>query len=437
MASLSTPLTTGATKVMLLGAGELGKEVAIELQRLGCEVIACDRYDNAPAMQVAHRRHIFSMLDGKALRAAVESENPSLIVPEIEAIATDELVQLEREGFRVVPSARAARLTMNREGIRTLAAETLKLPTSPYRFVASQDEFAAAAQALGWPCVIKPLMSSSGKGQSVVRSGAEIKAAWEYSQVGSRAGAGRCIVEGFVPFHYEITLLTVSAMNGVQSCPPIGHIQIDGDYRESWQPIPMSATALAEAQRQARAIVEGLGGWGIFGVEFFVVAARDGKPEQVIFSEVSPRPHDTGLVTLGSQQYSEFARCTRAPSSACRSRPSRCSGPPPASRCWARATACRASMAWRRRSRCPRASCACSASRSCTASAAWAWRWRRRTRWSWRARAPSMSQPRCASRSSPAQEALPRAEKQDAPAEAPADAPGRSGRRTGRHPPLT
>jgi phosphoribosylglycinamide formyltransferase 2 len=312
MESLSTPLTIGATKVMLLGAGELGKEVAIELQRLGCEVIACDRYDHAPAMQVAHRRHIFSMLDGKALRAAVESENPDLIVPEIEAIATDELVQLEREGFRVVPCARAARLTMNREGIRTLAAETLKLPTSPYRFVASMEEFAAAAQALGWPCVIKPLMSSSGKGQSVVRSGAEVKSAWEYSQVGSRSGAGRCIVEGFVPFDYEITLLTVAASNGVQCCPPIGHIQIDGDYRESWQPIAMTATALAEAQRQARAIVEGLGGWGIFGVEFFVVAAQGGKPEQVYFSEVSPRPHDTGLVTLGSQQYSEFALHARA-----------------------------------------------------------------------------------------------------------------------------
>jgi phosphoribosylglycinamide formyltransferase 2 len=286
--------------------------VVIELQRLGCEVIACDRYANAPAMQVAHRSHVFPMLDGEALRRTAQLEKPHLLVPEIEAIATDTLIELEQEGFKVAPCARAAKLTMNREGIRRLAAEELKLPTSPYRFVASEAEFSTAAQALGWPCVIKPLMSSSGKGQSVVRSAADVAKAWAYAQTGSRAGAGRCIVEGWVPFDYEITVLTVSAVNGIQCCPPIGHIQIDGDYRESWQPIGMPEATWEEAQRQARAIVQGLGGRGIFGVELFVVRGKDGKPDQVVFSEVSPRPHDTGLVTIGSQNWSEFALHARA-----------------------------------------------------------------------------------------------------------------------------
>jgi phosphoribosylglycinamide formyltransferase 2 len=312
MTSLGTPLSPSAKKVLLLGSGELGKEVVIELQRLGCEVIACDRYAHAPAMQVAHRSHVFSMLDGKRLREVVEQERPHLIVPEIEAIATDVLVELEKEGFTVVPSARAAKLTMNREGIRRLAAEELKLPTSPYRFVATREEFAAAAEAMKYPCVIKPIMSSSGKGQSVVKSVADLDQAWTYAQEGSRAGAGRCIVEGFVRFSYEITVLTVSAANGVQCCPPIGHIQIDGDYRESWQPIAMSEQAWAEAQRQARAIVSGLGGRGIFGVELFVCGDAGSGNESVVFSEVSPRPHDTGLVTLGSQQFSEFALHARA-----------------------------------------------------------------------------------------------------------------------------
>lgn len=310
MTSLGTPLSASAKKVLMLGSGELGKEVVIELQRLGCEVIACDRYDHAPAMQVAHRSHVFSMLDGKRLREVVEEERPHLIVPEIEAIATDVLVELEKEGFTVAPSARAAKLTMNREGIRRLAAEELKLPTSPYRFVATREEFAAAAEAMKFPCVIKPIMSSSGKGQSVVKSAADIEQAWQYAQEGSRAGAGRCIVEGFVRFSYEITVLTVSAVNGVQCCPPIGHIQIDGDYRESWQPIAMSEKAWEEAQRQARAVVSGLGGRGIFGVELFICG--DAGDETVVFSEVSPRPHDTGLVTLGSQQFSEFALHARA-----------------------------------------------------------------------------------------------------------------------------
>lgn len=306
MTTIGTPLAPSATRVLLLGSGELGKEVAIELQRLGCEVIACDRYAGAPAMQVAHRSHVFPMLDGAKLREVVLAERPALIVPEIEAIATETLVELEREGFRVVPTARAARLTMNREGIRRLAAEELKLPTSPYRFVATRAEFAAAAAELGWPCVIKPLMSSSGKGQSVVRSAADLDRTWAYAMEGGRASTGRCIVEGFVRFDYEITALTVSAVNGVQVCPPIGHIQIDGDYRESWQPHAMSDTAWVRAQEIARAVVGALGGHGIFGVELFV------RGDEVIFSEVSPRPHDTGLVTLGSQQYSEFALHARA-----------------------------------------------------------------------------------------------------------------------------
>jgi len=306
MTSLGTPLSPSATRVMLLGSGELGKEVVIELQRLGCEVIACDRYTDAPAMQVAHRRHVFSMLDGAALRRAVEAEKPHLIVPEIEAIATDVLVDLEREGYRVVPTARAARLTMNREGIRRLAAEELQLPTSPYRFIASCDEFAAAAETVGYPCVIKPLMSSSGKGQSVVRSAGDIDRTWRYAQEGSRAGAGRCIVEGFVRFDYEITVLTVSAVNGIHCCPAVGHIQIDGDYRESWQPTAMTPLAWAGAERIAKTVVGNLGGFGLFGVECFV------RGDEVIFSEVSPRPHDTGLVTIGSQQLSQFALHARA-----------------------------------------------------------------------------------------------------------------------------
>jgi phosphoribosylglycinamide formyltransferase 2 len=291
---------------MMLGSGELGKEVVIELQRLGCEVIACDRYPGAPAMQVAHRSHVFSMLDAQAMRRVIALEKPDLIVPEIEAIATDVLVELEQAGQRVVPTARAAKLTMNREGIRRLAAEELKLPASPYRFVATEEEALAASSALGFPCVLKPLMSSSGHGQSVVKTAADMAKAWKYAQEGARAGAGRCIVEGFIKFDYEITVLTVSAVNGIQCCPPVGHVQIDGDYRESWQPCAMSEQAWAEAQRVAKTVVGALGGWGIFGVECFV------RGEDVIFSEVSPRPHDTGLVTIGSLQWSEFALHARA-----------------------------------------------------------------------------------------------------------------------------
>jgi phosphoribosylglycinamide formyltransferase 2 len=307
---IGTPLSTSATRVLLLGSGELGKEVVIELQRLGCEVIACDRYADAPAMQVAHRSHVLSMLDGARLRQVIEQEQPHLIVPEIEAIATDVLVQLEQEGFHVVPCARAAQLTMNREGIRRLVAEDLGLPTSPYRFVDHYAEFVAAAQALNFPCVIKPIMSSSGKGQSVVKTVDDLEAAWQYAQQGSRSGAGRCIVEGFVNFQYEITVLTVSAINGVQCCPPIGHLQVEGDYRESWQPMPMNESAWRQAQEIAQQVVVELGGYGIFGVELFVC----GEPgeETLIFSEVSPRPHDTGLVTLGSQQISQFALHARA-----------------------------------------------------------------------------------------------------------------------------
>jgi phosphoribosylglycinamide formyltransferase 2 len=303
---IGTPLSPSATRVLLLGSGELGKEVAIELQRLGCEVIACDRYADAPAMQVAHRSHVFSMLDAAELRRVVELERPDLVVPEIEAIATATLLELEAEGARIVPTARAANLTMNREGIRRFAAEELGLPTSPYRFVATEEELTAALGELGYPAVIKPIMSSSGKGQSVVRSADDLAKAWAYAQEGGRAGGGRCIVEGFVAFDYEITVLTVSAVNGVQCCLPIGHVQIDGDYRESWQPMPMADAAWARAQEIAKAVVGGLGGWGIFGVELFVAG------DDVIFSEVSPRPHDTGLVTLGSQDMSEFALHARA-----------------------------------------------------------------------------------------------------------------------------
>jgi phosphoribosylglycinamide formyltransferase 2 len=306
MTTLGTPLSASATRVMLLGAGELGKEVAIELQRFGCEVIAVDRYANAPAMQLAHRAHVIDMLDGAALRALVERERPALIVPEIEAIATTMLLQLEAEGYRVIPTARAARLTMDREGIRRLAAEELRLATSPYRFAGSESEYRAAVAALGLPCVVKPVMSSSGKGQSLVRDASEIDAAWLYAQRGGRAGAGRVIVEGFVRFDYEITLLTVRHAAGTSFCEPIGHLQIEGDYRESWQPQPMSARALEESKRIAAAITGNLGGTGLFGVELFIAG------DEVWFSEVSPRPHDTGLVTLISQDLSEFALHARA-----------------------------------------------------------------------------------------------------------------------------
>ena len=307
MVRIGTPLSSHATRVLLLGSGELGKEVAIELQRLGAEVVAADRYADAPAMQVAHRSHVLDMLDTFALRDLIAREKPDLIVPEIEAIHTETLVQLETDhGQKVIPTARAARLTMDREGIRRLAAETLGLPTSPYRFVDTLEEYHQAIALVGLPCVVKPVMSSSGKGQSTVRVPEEIDAAWEYAQTGGRAGAGRCIVEGFVDFDYEITLLTVRHAGGTSFCEPIGHLQRDGDYRESWQPQPMSATALERAQAIARAITDDLGGWGLFGVELFV------KGDQVWFSEVSPRPHDTGLVTLVSQELSEFALHARA-----------------------------------------------------------------------------------------------------------------------------
>lgn len=307
MVDLGTPLSPHATRVLLLGSGELGKEVALELQRLGVEVIAADRYADAPAMQVAHRSHVLDMLDPVAVRALVARERPHVIVPEIEAIHTDTLVALEAEGAaRVIPTARAARLTMDREGIRRLAAETLGLPTSPYRFVDTEAEYREAIAAIGLPCVVKPVMSSSGKGQSTVREAADIAPAWEYAQTGGRAGAGRCIVEGFIDFDYEITLLTVRHAGGTSFCEPIGHLQRDGDYRESWQPQPMSPHALENAQAVARAVTDNLGGWGVFGVELFV------KGDEVWFSEVSPRPHDTGLVTLVSQELSEFALHARA-----------------------------------------------------------------------------------------------------------------------------
>lgn len=306
MTTLGTPCSPGATRVLLLGAGELGKEVVIELQRLGVEVIAADRYANAPAMQVAHRSHVLDMLDPGALRALVLAERPALIVPEIEAIATPALLELEKEGFRIIPTARAARLTMDREGIRRLAAEHLGLATSPFRFADTIEEYRAAVAALGFPCIVKPVMSSSGKGQSVLRSDSDVAPAWNHAQAGGRAGAGRVIVEGFVRFDYEITLLTVRHAGGTSFCAPIGHLQVDGDYRESWQPQSMSETALAESQRMAKAVTDELGGAGIFGVELFV------RGDEVWFSEVSPRPHDTGLVTLISQDLSEFALHARA-----------------------------------------------------------------------------------------------------------------------------
>lgn len=306
MTTIGTALTAKATKVMLLGAGELGKEVAIELMRLGVEVIAVDRYANAPAQQIAHRAYTISMLDGAALRALVEKERPDYIVPEVEAIATDTLVELEQEGFTVVPTAKATKLTMNREGIRRLAAEELGLPTSPYRFVDNFADFQRAVEKIGVPCVVKPIMSSSGHGQSVIKSLADVERAWHYAQEGGRAGAGRVIVEGFVKFDYEITLLTVRHLGGTSFLAPIGHRQENGDYRESWQPQAMSEIALKKAQDVAGKITAALGGRGIFGVEMFVCG------DDVIFNEVSPRPHDTGMVTLISQELSEFALHARA-----------------------------------------------------------------------------------------------------------------------------
>ncbi len=303
---LGTPHSKGAVRVLLLGSGELGKEVAIEAQRLGIEVIAVDRYADAPAMQVAHRSHVIDMLDPAALRKVITEEQPHLVVPEVEAIATDELVALEAEGYRIVPTARATRLTMNREGIRRLAAEELGLPTSPYRFASNAEEFDAAIEAIGVPCVVKPVMSSSGKGQSTVKSVASAREAWEYARANARVVGQPVIVEGFVEFDYEITLLTVRHVDGVAFCPPIGHIQVDGDYRESWQPQPMTRAAFDAAKDVAAKITDALGGWGVFGVELFV------KGDDVLFSEVSPRPHDTGMVTMISQPLSEFALHARA-----------------------------------------------------------------------------------------------------------------------------
>lgn len=304
--TIGTPLTPIATRALLLGSGELGKEIAIELQRYGVEVIACDKYANAPAMQVAHRSHVFNMLDGAALRRVVEQEQPSLIIPEVEAIATPTLVELEQEGYRVIPTAHAAFLTMNREAIRRLAAEELGLPTAKYIFADNYNEFLAAVEQIGLPCVVKPIMSSSGHGQSTVKTPDQIEQAWHVSQEGGRAGAGRVIVEGFVRFDYEITLLTVRHAGGTLFLQPIGHHQVDGDYRESWQPQAMSEAALQKAQTIARKITDALGGYGIFGVEMFVCG------DEVIFSEVSPRPHDTGMVTMISQDLSEFALHARA-----------------------------------------------------------------------------------------------------------------------------
>ena len=306
MPTIGTPFSSTAKKVLMCGSGELGKEVVIELQRYGVEVIAVDRYENAPAMQVAHRSYTISMLDGDALREIIEKEKPDLIVPEIEAIATDTLAELESEGFTVIPTAKATQLTMNREGIRRLAAETLGLQSSPYRFAGSPEEYAKAVEEIGLPFVVKPIMSSSGKGQSTVRDEADIQKAWDYAQEGGRAGKGKVIVEGFVDFDYEITLLTVRHAGGTSFCQPIGHRQVSGDYRESWQPQAMSDKALKAAEYMGKAITDALGGYGVFGVELFV------KDDEVIFSEVSPRPHDTGLVTIISQDLSEFALHARA-----------------------------------------------------------------------------------------------------------------------------
>ena len=306
MATIGTPMSPTATKVVLCGSGELGKEFVIELQRYGVEVIALDKYENAPAMQVADRSYVVSMLDGKALREIIEKEKPDYIVPEVEAIATTTLMELEQEGFHVIPTAKATWLTMNREGIRRLAAEELGLPTSPYRFAATEEEFKAAVKEIGMPCVVKPIMSSSGHGQSVVRKEEDIDPAWHYAQEGGRAGAGKVIVEGFVDFDYEITQLTVRHINGTSFLEPVGHVQKDGDYRESWQPQVMSPVAKEKARQIAKQITDALGGRGIFGVELFV------KGDDVIFSEVSPRPHDTGMVTMITQDLSQFALHARA-----------------------------------------------------------------------------------------------------------------------------
>lgn len=306
MAKIGSVFTPVGRKALLLGSGELGKEVAIELQRYNVEVVACDRYPSAPAMQIAHRCHVLNMLDGEALRKVIEEERPDHIIPEVEAIATPTLVELEKEGFHVTPTARAAWLTMNREGIRRLAAEELGLLTSPYRFASNRDEFVAAVKEIGIPCVVKPVMSSSGHGQSTIKKESDIDEAWKIAQEGGRAGAGRVIVEGFINFDYEITLLTVRSVSGTTFCEPIGHVQIDGDYRYSWQPQAMSPKALESAREIARKITDALGGYGIFGVELFI------KGDTVIFSEVSPRPHDTGMVTMISQDLSEFALHARA-----------------------------------------------------------------------------------------------------------------------------
>ena len=306
MTKIGTTFTKSGKKAVLCGSGELGKEVAIELQRYGVEVVALDKYANAPAMHIAHRNHVLSMLDGEALKAVIKEENPDFIIPEIEAIATDKLVELEEEGFNVIPTAKATRLTMNREGIRRLAAETLGLPTSPYRFAETREEFDAAVAEIGIPCVVKPVMSSSGHGQSTIKCQEDINKAWTISQEGGRAGSGKVIVEGFVKFDYEITLLTVRHSGGTTFIKPIGHHQVDGDYRESWQPQPMAETAIQKAEYIAKAITDALGGYGIFGVELFI------RGDEVIFSEVSPRPHDTGMVTMISQDMSEFALHARA-----------------------------------------------------------------------------------------------------------------------------
>ena len=306
MTKIGSVFTPSARKALLLGSGELGKEVAIELMRLGVEVVACDRYAGAPAMQVAHRSHVLNMLDPDELRRVIELEKPDHIIPEIEAIATPVLVELEKEGYNVTPTANAAWLTMNREGIRRLAAEELGLPTSRYRFASTREEFDRAVGEIGMPCVVKPVMSSSGHGQSVIRDVSQIDAAWHEAQEGGRAGAGRVIVEGFVDFDYEITLLTLRSVSGTAFCEPVGHIQVNGDYRYSWQPQPMGAEALDKAHEIAHKITDALGGHGIFGVELFV------KGDDVIFSEVSPRPHDTGMVTMISQDRSEFGLHARA-----------------------------------------------------------------------------------------------------------------------------
>ena len=306
MAKIGSVMTPVGRKALLLGSGELGKEVAIELQRYGVEVIACDKYPNAPAMQIAHRSHVFNMLDGEKLRQVIEAEKPDHIIPEVEAIATPVLKELEAEGYNVTPTANAAWLTMNREGIRRLAAEQLGITTSPYRFASTLDEFTKAVEEIGIPCVVKPIMSSSGHGQSVIKTPQDIENSWRIAQEGGRAGAGRVIVEGFIDFDYEITLLTVRSSSGTTYCEPVGHIQIDGDYRYSWQPQPMTPSALTSAQEIAKKVTDALGGYGIFGVELFI------KGDTVIFSEVSPRPHDTGMVTMISQDLSEFGLHARA-----------------------------------------------------------------------------------------------------------------------------